>query len=347
MNRKRFGGMAFSTLWAAGAASSALAADAPVDVKIGVADIAIFNNFPLLLADNLGYFKDEGLNVSVVSFKTGPMTVQAVISGEVAFGFNGIDQVVNLRAAGKDVKVVGTSVVSLGNQLIATPDITSVQGLRGKSVGISSFGSGTDIILEYLLHKNGVANDSLTVVPVGLSQTFVAAFASHRIDAGVASAPWTTYLIKRGLGHVLVDLESPAGTKAVYGGPYAYTSLWATKPYIDQNGPTVEKLVRAVARANRYLQQTPFAQVKTHVPAAMLGDEPATALEGLEGLLRGVAPTPVVSIAEAQRALDADAAVVKAVADAVASGQLKAADVIDMRAARKVAKDLGLPASPE
>ena len=135
---------------------------------------------------------------------------------DVQFGLNGIDQVINLRAAGKDVKVVGTSVVSLGNQVVAAPGITSVQQLRGKTVGVSSFGSGTDIIMQYVLHKNGVPPDSLTIVPVGLSQTFLAAFATHHIDAGVTSAPWSTYLIKHGLAHVLVDLESPAGTRAVY-----------------------------------------------------------------------------------------------------------------------------------
>ena len=164
-------------------------AQAPIDVKVGVADLAIFSNFPIELADNLGYFKDEGLNVEIVGFKTGPQTVQAVVAGEVQFGFNGIDQVVNVRAAGKDVKVVGTSMVALGMQVVAAPGITSVAQLQGRSLGISSFGSGTDIAMEFVLHKYGLAAGSATLVPVGLSDSFLAAFATHHIDGGVTSAP--------------------------------------------------------------------------------------------------------------------------------------------------------------
>ena len=322
-------------------------AQAPVNVKVGVADLAIFSNFPIELADNLGYFKDEGLNVEVIGFKTGPQTVQAVIAGQVQFAFNGIDQVVNVRSAGKDVKVVGTSMVALGMQVVAAPGITTVQQLQGHALGVSSFGSGTDIAMEYILHKYNVPSDAGTFVPVGLSDSFLAAFATHHIDAGITSAPWTTYAVKKGLGHVLVDLDSPAVTRSIYGGPYPFNCLWATTDYINQNQPIVEKMVRAMTRAVHYAQTTPFEQLKPHVPKVMIGDDPETSYEGLQKMIAGMAPTPVVSLNEAQRAVTADAAVIKGVAAAVQSGQLKAEDVIDMRAALKVAKEMKLPASPE
>ena len=206
--------------------------DAVPLVRVAVADPAILSNFSLEFADALGYFRDEGVNVQIVPFKSGTVASEAVISGQADFAWNGIDLAANLRARGKDVKAVGTASSASGLQLVAARDITSVEQLRGKSLGVGGLGSGTDITMEYVLFRHGLLRGTYNVVPVGLSQTFIAAFQNHQIDGGVTSEPWTTYIVKQGLGHVLVDMDSVEGTKAVYGGPYGLTALWGTTAYI-------------------------------------------------------------------------------------------------------------------
>jgi hypothetical protein len=123
--------------------------------------------------------------------------------------------------------------------------------------------------------------------------------------------------------------------------------MWASSAFIDSNQPLIEKIVRAVARADQYILKTPFDELKSQVPKVMTGDDPATALQGLRAMITSFAPTPVVSVSEVKRALSYDVLTVKKIADAVHDGSLNPTDVIDMRAADKVAKEMKLPASPE
>ncbi len=331
-----------------GAASSpAQATGQLAEVTIALADLANFNNLPVLLADSLGYFKTESVKVNVLSVSGGAVAVQAVVAGQADFGFLGLDGMINLRAAGKDVKAVAVTQWGLGQALVVSKDITSVDQLKGKTLGMSSFGSVTHLMTEVVLHKYNIPRNSVNLVPVGLSQTFIAAMQTRRIDGGTTVEPWVTYVVKKGLGHVLVDAVGAKGTGELYGGSRPHQVLWTRTDYLRSNPSLVEKVLRAVARANTHILNTPFEQLKPQVPKVMLGDDPDLALTALQNLIPAFSPTIVATTAGVQRALDSDVRVIKVVAEAVQKGTLRPSDVIDMTIAAKVAKDLGLPSSPE
>ncbi len=154
---------------------------------------------PLDLAVALGYFKDEGLEPKITYLRGGTATAQALISKQVDFSTNGIDHCYKAAAKGKD----DLRMVVLLNQ---TPGMVLVVGskhknavetiadLEGKRLGVTSKGSATNMVLAFLLSKNGVNPDDVTVLKVGTS-TFPPALKNDDIDGRIAIEPVSSRMV--------------------------------------------------------------------------------------------------------------------------------------------------------
>ncbi len=233
-----------------------------------------FIYLPLTLAQQLGYFKDEGLDVEIQSLRGGSEAARALIGGsaDVVTGF--YDHTIQTQPKGEHLVMVCLYDRFPGLVLLvakrAANQIQSVKDLRGKKIGVTAVGSSTHFMVGYLLSRNGLKLDDVTIVQAATGATFVAAI-KNTIDAGVTVDPTATTLIESGDAVVLADTRTPEGTKQVYGGTYPAGGNYTTAEFVKKNPNTVQHLVNASVRALRWIQGHKPEEIADKMPPEFYG----------------------------------------------------------------------------
>src|ERR671919_1556353 len=126
---------------------------------------------PLWIAQDLGLFEKYRLDVNLIYIASGVTSVNALLGGSVDIIAASGSSVVGAAARGAPVVIIA-SLGHIAYKLIAHPSITSVQGLKGKTVGSSRIGAGTDYALQRLLPKLGlIPGKDVTLLPTGVSES--------------------------------------------------------------------------------------------------------------------------------------------------------------------------------
>jgi len=171
-------------------------ADSPV--LAGVAGPGI-NLTYAYLAQDAGLWRKHGLNIKLLLFESGSTLAQVARSGEIKIAINSAPTTIAARAQGADSIIVAAAVNTLPYSLVAAKGITSWDQLKGKRVGISRFGSGTDTAIRLVCKKFGLdpAKD-LTILQGGTQPTRLQALAAGAIDATLVSPPLDFVAKKQG-----------------------------------------------------------------------------------------------------------------------------------------------------
>ena len=259
------------------AASLAHAAPEKQKVTIAVGGKAALYYLPLTLAERLGYFKDEGLDVQILDFAGGAKSLQAMMGGSADVVAGGFDHVIILRARGQKlqgfVQLVATPSLVLGVSKARAPTYRSPRDLKGMKVGVTAPGSSTHIFLNHLLASVGLGPDDVAVIGVGTGPTAVAAMRSGQIDAIVNVEPAISLLERAGAISVMIETMSEAGSRAVFGEMLPAGSLYTKEAFIRENPQTAQALATAIVRALKWLQKASADDVLRVVPADYtLGD---------------------------------------------------------------------------
>ncbi|MFE6186995.1 aliphatic sulfonate ABC transporter substrate-binding protein [Streptomyces sp. NPDC056465] len=157
--------------------SGGSSADGGSTVRFGY--IGDYNGASLLaIADQQGLWKEQGLDPEYKTFTNGPLQIQALGSDNLDFGYIG-PGAMWLPASGK-AKVIAVNTLARADRVIAQPGITSLEGLKGKKVGVPEGTSGA-MALDLALQKAGMTEKDIEKVPMDPS-TVVSAFVSGQID---------------------------------------------------------------------------------------------------------------------------------------------------------------------
>ena len=238
-----------------------------VTIMVGGLDKVIY--LPAELTERLGYFKDQGLDVKLESQPSGANAETALVAGQVDAVVGFYDHTIDLQTKGKCLR----SVVQFANvpgevELVGkNAPIATAADLRGKKLGITSPGSSTDFLTQYLTGKAGVPTDAYTSVTAGAGATFVAAMQNGGIDAGMTTDPTVQQISKLGTGRILFDMRNEAGTRAALGGLYPASSMYMDCAYVDANPGTVQKLANAFVRTLGYIHTHTAAEIAAKMPA--------------------------------------------------------------------------------
>ena len=126
---------------------------------------------PLWIAKDTGLFEKHGLDVKLVSIASGSTSIQALLGGGIQVVAASGSAAVAAAARGAPVVIIA-SFGPIAYKLIALPSITSIQELKGKTIGSSRPGAGSDFALRRLLPKLGLIPDrDVTIIPTGLSES--------------------------------------------------------------------------------------------------------------------------------------------------------------------------------
>lgn len=226
---------------------------------------------PNELTERLGYFKKEGLNVTLIDEPSGQSSEDATVAGQVQGGSGAYQHAIELQALGKSMETVVQLGIAPGEaEVLASSEagtVHSFKDLRGKNLGVTELGSGTHALSKFLLLKSGVPIDQVHFIPVGAGDTFIAALQQGHIDAGMTTEPTISRLTSTGAGKVLVDLRTPKSTRKALGSDFPFISVFMSTSYVKSHKSIVQHVVNAYVRTLHWIHTHSAAQIAAKLPA--------------------------------------------------------------------------------
>jgi NitT/TauT family transport system substrate-binding protein len=246
-------------------------------VTIAVGGKNLLYYLPLTVAEQKGFFKDEGLDVEIVDFAGGAKALQAVVGGSADVVSGAFEHNINMQAKGQPMRAFvlqgRAPQIVLAVNTKTVPNFKSVADLKGKKIGVSAPGSSTNIMANFVLAKAGLKPSDVSFVGVGASQGAVAAMRAGQIDAISNLDPVITILARSNDIKIISDTRDVAEADKVFGGPMPAATLYSPVSFIEKNPNTVQALTNAIVRANKWIQQAgPSEIVKTVPESYLLGD---------------------------------------------------------------------------
>ena len=266
---------AISTLFAAQAGA---AAPEKARVVLAVGGRTTLYYLPLTLADRLGYFKDEGLDVEINDFPGGSRALQALIGHSADVVSGAYEHTIVMQTLAQKVQAFVLQGMNPGLELGIRKDRAAeyswAKDLKGMKIGVSAPGSSTHMLVNHLLASVGLTPDDVSVIGVGTGASAVAAMRGGQIDALSGAEPVMTLLERSGEMKIVVETITDKGVRDVFGGSMPAATLYARLDFIEQNPNTVQALTNAIVRALLWLQHHTTQDVLNVVPPEyLLGDK--------------------------------------------------------------------------
>ena len=232
---------------------------------------------PLTIAEQRGYFKAEGLDVTIVDFAGGARALQAVVGGSADVVSGAFEHTVNMQHKGQRMRAFALQgrvpQIVLGVNPKTMPNYKAVADLKGKKIGVTAPGSSTNVMVNFILAKAGLKPSDVSIIGVGAAQGAVAAMRTGQIDAISNLDPVITLLQRSGDLKIVSDTRILAESEKVFGGPMPAGCLYAPQAFIDKNPATTQALANAIVRANKWIQGAGAAEIINNVPETfLLGD---------------------------------------------------------------------------
>jgi NitT/TauT family transport system substrate-binding protein len=275
MQRRRFT-LAAASLIASPALVRAQSLEKP-KVSLAVGGKNLLYYLPLTVAEQLGYFKAEGLDVTIVDFAGGARALQAVVGGSAEVVSGAFEHTVNMQFKGQRLTAFvlqgRAPQIVLGINPKTMPNYKTVADLKGKKIGVTAPGSSTNVMANFVLAKAGLKPSDVSFVGVGASSGAVAAMRSGQIDAMSNLDPVMTLLARSGDLKIISDTRNVAEADKLFGGPMPAACLYAASAFVEKNPATVQALTNAIVRADKWIAAAGPGDVIKVVPEGfLLGD---------------------------------------------------------------------------
>jgi NitT/TauT family transport system substrate-binding protein len=221
----------------------AWSASSPPEIRVVYSSLS-GSSVPVWISQERRLFARHGLKADLV-FATGLRPTQALVAGEVQFISTAASSSIPAAVAGAEVVILaGASNVS-PLEIFSKPDIKRPEQLRGKRLGITTFGSSTDAAARFALPKWGLkAGTDVVLLQLGGVTEVLAALGSGAVDAGILSDPTTIAARKAGF-HRLASLRD-------LGLNVQHAAIAAQRSYIRANPDVTERFLRAYSEAILY-----------------------------------------------------------------------------------------------
>jgi len=230
-----------------------------------------------------GIFAKHGIDADVVLLTGSPRLIQTLLAGDIDYAVGGVASVLRARMRGADPVILATTANYSSQRILLRPDspIQRVQDLKGKTVGVTQYGSQGDTFFRDALKRSGLKPDAeVTIIQLGGTPQVGAALVAGRIDAAVTGESGLLLVqqgrVKQLPGGNAKDLKI-AGSGA---------TINATRRSIERDRETVMKFLRAYVEGVYYFKTNREGSVRA-----------------LQKYFRGATAEQVAFLYEDQRAL--------------------------------------------
>ena len=204
-------------------------------------------NIPFWVGLDGGEFKKAGLEIDPVMISGGSKSMQALLSGGLDFAHVSGGVSVQANLSGADVTILATAANSMSAGVIAAKDIKTFQDLRGKKIGIASFGGNNDIGLRFAFKKNGINPDKdVTFLQMGGERNRLTALERGAIAATIMSPPGL--FVAEGQGYNLLGDLNAMGMR------YPELSIVGRKRDLKERRDLVRRYLRAYLESVRVMK---------------------------------------------------------------------------------------------
>jgi len=252
------------------------------EVRIAIGGQAQLIYLPATLAQELGFYKNAGLNVTLLDFPGGAKSLEALMGGstDVVCGF--YDHTIQMAAQGKDLQAF-VAMLRYPGLVLVSPSIAAIEGLKGKTVGVSAPGSSTHMFLNYLLVRHGMKPDDVSNASIGMSATAVGAVTHNKVDAAIMTDPALAMVRKQMPGlHILADTRTEEGVRAVFGvESYPSAVLYSKTEWVERNREVAKQLAGAITRTLSWMRSHTPEEIRAAMPASFRTEDAATDVEVL------------------------------------------------------------------
>jgi len=309
-------------------------ARATVKVSIGSAASLIY--LPWDLAKALSYFEDENVDAQLSYAAAGTDAATALLSGSVEFTGNSLDHSIKAQIAGKPTKMVVSFARQPGTGIVVRSDlkdtVKTAKDLKGMIVGATSVGSGTHLLLTYVMSQAGLVQDKdYTFKPCG-SGTMAATLDSKGAAACMNSDPFVAGYVAAGKGFVLPggDFRTEKDTAALLGGQYQFTGAVTTADFIQKSPDVVQRVVNALVKANRFIATNSAKDIAAKLPATVTGADMDLYVKALDAAKGYLSPDGIIDQKGVDNVLKVNVEDCKA--NPTLCPNLKATDQVDTKA---------------
>jgi len=215
-----------------------------------------------------GFFKKYGLEIKIIQFTGNTIGTQALLAGSIPFLMAGPHSSLAARAGGADLVEIATLSPAMPYLMIASKQIKSPDGLKGKILGVAGIGlTGSYIAAVIGLRNLGLdpKRDKITLIATGTETERLAALSRGRIDATVIDQAYKPTIEKDGYS-ILADL----GARGV---PWEHDVLLTTGQFLKGNFDLAEKLLKGLLEANAFILNPANKEIVKKVLVKQLGDK--------------------------------------------------------------------------
>jgi NitT/TauT family transport system substrate-binding protein len=276
-------------------------------VHIAFGGKAALYYLPLTIAEQLGYFRSEGLDIQISDFAGGSQALRAVVGGSADVVSGAYEHTINMQAKKQNLQCFvqqgRAPQIVIGIATAKAKNYRSPKDLKGMKIGVSAPGSSTNMVVNFFIAKDGLKPSDVSIVGVGTGAGGIAAIKSGQIDAISNLDPMMTKLEQDGDIRVLVDTRTLKGTEELFGGPMPAACLYAPIEYIRKNPNTVQALTNAMVRADKWIHTASPQDVLKTVPESYLLGDKALYLFAFNKVKESISPDGSISDAGARTAL--------------------------------------------
>lgn len=268
-------------------------------LSIVVGSKAALTSLPLTIAEKLGYFRAEGLDVEVVEQVAGGRQLQDGLSGPADVVCGPFEQVIQLQGRGQFFQAFVLQArapqVAIGVSTRAVPGYRGVADLRGRRIGVASPGLSTSMVARLVLARGGIKAQDVNFVGVGADADAVSSFRHGNVEAISHIDPIITQLENRGELRIIGDTRTLKGTHEIFGGPMPANCLYAPQEFVQKNAAACQALANAMVHALKWLQTAGPSDIIRTVPEAYFLGDRALYLAAFSKVREAISPDGVIA----------------------------------------------------
>ena len=269
------------------------ASDASTTIKIGIYPGNI-SSTPWIVADEKGFFAEQGLKADIIKFNNGPALAAGVVSGsvDVAYGASSVSfdvarQSSKLLVLNDFAEFINWQVIVIKDK--ATSSATAgfpenVKSLKGLRIGLPSLGGVVNKFVVALLKAGGLSTDDVTIIAVGAPNTAVPALKNGRVDA-LAAVVSLQDLQRQGMeGVTVVDAGIPGNAGSTMTDVLGVIDT-TSRAFMEKDPATLNKYCKAMTKAITWMKDPANRDAAADVLAKQVGISKDLALEELHDSL--------------------------------------------------------------
>ncbi len=212
-----------------------------------------------------GFFKDEGLDAEVIRMNA-PISITALSNGDIDYTMI-FGSVVRAAVQGLPVRVITSFMDSSTHTLIARPEFKSVKDLRGRTLGVSTFGATADIVARMMIRHFGINPEKqMKIIALGSDRARFAALKEGIVDVAVISPPADSEGKKMGFNILARAYELFK---------FPFVGLGTNLKKIEEKPDEVIRVIKAGIKANRYIRQDREGSIQVLTEWGRVGRESA------------------------------------------------------------------------